>query len=178
MERAVSADVNLLYLKDLTEVLSRAAAGLGPEAEHVTESLLNSPTFDATFTDLLQDQMSDAEFFYTGDLPEGEAYGGKLVSVEEVGDWSVVGLGDTRVSVILDAKVKVRVDVQFEDRESAIYDREDDRWFGAESAAVEIDDDADIQILVELDRSTGRAVGVKMLTTEINVSDSSDYDYC
>lgn len=177
MGRAAEADPNLLPLKDIQEVLARAATDLGPEAEAVADSLLNHPAFDSTFDRLLQVQMKEAVYVYTGELPEGEAYEGQLVAIEEVGDWSVVGLSDKRVSLILDARVKVRVEVQYEDRDSASYDREDDRWFGAEDAAVGVEDDAEIEVLVEIDRTSGEVVGGKLLTSEIDISGPSDYDY-
>ena len=81
------------------------------------------------------------------------------------------------VSFILDARVKVRVEVQYDDRDSAFYDREDDRWFGAEAAAVEVEDEAEIEILVEIDRTSGEVMGGKLLTSEIGISGPSDYDY-
>ena len=177
MERAAKMDPSLLPLKDIQELLARAATDLGPEAEAIANSLLNHPAFDSTFDRLLQTQMKEALYVYTGELPEGEAYEGQLVAIQEVGDWSVVGLSDTRVSLILDARVKVRVEVQYEDRDSASYDREDDRWFGIEDAAIQVEDDAKIQILVEIDRTSGEVVVGKLLTSEIHISDPSDYDY-
>ncbi len=177
MARAAKADPNLLPMKSLHEVLARAAADLGPEAEAIADALLNGPAFDSTFERLLQAQMKDVVYVYTGDLAEGEAYEGELISIEEVGDWSVAGLSDKRVSLILDAKIKVLVEVQYEDRDSAMYDREDDRWVGAEDAATQVEDNADIEVLVEIDRASGEVVGGKVLTSEIEVSGPHDYDY-
>jgi hypothetical protein len=121
--------------------------------------------------------MKEVGYIYVGDLPDGEAYEGELLSIEEVGDWSVVGLSDRRLTLILDAKVKVRVEVQYEDLDHAIYDREDDRWFGAEIASTEVDDEIDIEILVEVERKTATVREAKVLTQEVSISGPSDWEY-
>lgn len=174
MRRAANADPNLLPLKTIQEVLSRAAAEMGPEAEGIAEALLNTPAFDTSFERLLQAQVKDAVFIYIGDLAEGEAYEGELTEIEQVGDWSIVGLSDRRVSLILDTTIKVLVEVQYEDRDSASYDREDGVWIGAEDAAMQVEDEAEIEVLVEIDRVSGEVVGGELLTSEINVSGPYD----
>ncbi len=85
MGRAANADPNLLSLKTIQEVLSRAAAQMGPEAEAIAEALLNAPGFDATFERLLQAGVKNAAFIYAGDLAEGEAYEGELTDIEQIG---------------------------------------------------------------------------------------------
>ena len=149
MGRAAQADPNLIPLKTIHDVLARGAADLGPKAGPIAEVLLNHPAFDTTFERLLQAQMKEAVYIYTGDLTEGEAYEGELVAIEQIGDWSVVGLSDNHLTLILDARIKIKVEVQYEDRDSATYDREDDRWFGVEDAATEVEDDVDVEVLVD-----------------------------
>jgi hypothetical protein len=73
--------------------------------------------------------------------------------------------------------LKVRVDVQYKDLDEAIYDREDDRWFGAETASTEVDDEVEIKILVEVDRKSGVVCEVKILTPEVNIRGPSDWEY-
>jgi hypothetical protein len=150
---------------------------MGPEAEGIAEALLNAPAFDAHFERLLQAEVKEMAFIYAGDLAEGEAYEGQLIDIEQVGDWSIVGLSDKRVSLILDATIKVSVEVQYEDRDSAVYDREDGVWIGAEDAAMQVEDEADVEVLVEIDRASGKIVGGELLTSEISVSGPHDDSY-
>jgi hypothetical protein len=138
MTRAVSADGHLLALKDIHEVLTRAAADLGAD---------------------------------------GEAYEGQLLSIEEIGDWSVVGLNNCCVTLILDATLQARVEVQYEDLDHAVYDREDDRWIGAESASTQVDDEIDVEILVQVERQTGTVREAKVLTEEVRISGPFDGAY-
>ena len=101
MTRAVSADERLLALKDIHEVLARAATGLGADGEAAAEAVLCKPAFDSNLEAALRAQMKEVGYVYVDDLADGEAYEGELLSIEEVGDWSVVGLNDRRVTLIL-----------------------------------------------------------------------------
>jgi PIN domain len=177
MTRAASADDHLIPLKDIHEVLARAAADLGAAGESAAEAAISEAAFDSSLEAALRAQMKEVVYVYVGELAEGEAYEGELLSIEEVGDWSVVGLSDHRVTLILDAKVKVRVEVQYENRDDAIYDREDDRWFGAEIASTEVDDEIDIEILVEVERQTGTVREAKVLTQEVSIYGPSEFEY-
>jgi hypothetical protein len=178
MIRAVgAADPHLLVLETIQDVLKCAAADLGPQAEAVANDLLSRPAFDASLARLLEPPMKEAGYVYTGDeLEEGEAYEGELLAIEAVSEWSVVSLNAHRISLILDVIAKVRVEVQFEDRDSAMYDREDDRWYGVENASAHIEDEVDVQVFVEVSRASGEVVDAKVLTSEINVFGPSEYD--
>ena len=170
MTRAMEANPRLLGLKTIHDVLTRAAADLGAEAQAIAESPLRHPAFETTLQRLLKPQMKEATYVYTGDLAEGEAYEGELLAIEAVGDCSVVSLNAHRVSLIVDVIAKVRVEVQFEDRDSAVYDREDDRWFGVENASTEIEDVVDVDVWVEANRASGEVVDAKVVTAEIKCS--------
>jgi hypothetical protein len=93
------------------------------------------------------------------------------------GDWQHRRRIRERVSLILDARLKVRVEVQYEDRDEAIYDSEDDRWFGAETTSTEVDDEIDVEILVEVERETGIVREARVLTQEVSINGPSDQDY-
>ena len=69
------------------------------------------------------------------------------------------------------------MEVQFEDYDSAIYDREDDHWYGVENGSTKVEDDVDVEIVVEANRVSGEVVGAKVLTNEIGVFGPSDWGY-
>ena len=175
MTRAVSGDERLIALSGIHEVLARAAADLGDDGAAAANAVLKNPAFDSSLEAALRPQMKEVGYDYVGDLVEGEAYQGELLSIEEIHDWSVVGLSDRCVTLILDANVRVRVEVEFEDYDHAIYDREDDRWFGVENASTKVDDEIDVEILVDVDRRTGIVREAKVLTQEVRISGPSDW---
>lgn len=169
MLRAVDASSSLEGLKDIHDLLARAAADLSKRGESAAESALNKQAFDSSFVSTMQDAVPDLVFVYVGDLADGEAYGGDLDSVVEINDWTVVGLNDEYVDVILTTKLIVSVEVQYEDRDDAIYDKEDDHWFGAESTSTEIENEIEVEVLVEIERETGKIRDAKLLTQEVQI---------
>ncbi len=177
MRRAVDDDPRLLILDSIQDVLARATAEMGPDAEMIAEAVLDRSAFDATFEQLLKQEIPEATFTYTGELPEGEAYEGKLLSIQQVGHWSVISLTEQRVSVVLDVTAEVQVEVQYENRDDAVYDREDDHYYGAEDASITIDEEVEIQVFAEIDRASGEVIDGKVLTNEINISGAWDAYY-
>ncbi len=177
MLRAVTTDANLLPLKTIEDVLARATAGFGPDAEAIAEEALAQPAFDPSFTELLTRQLPEATFVYNGDLADGEAYGGKLLGIVQVGNWSVVSLTGQRVSVILQVTADVQVEVQYEDRDNASYDHEDDRYYNTEIGSVDVEDEAEIEVFVEIDRASGQVFDGKVMTSEIDITGRSYNDY-
>ncbi|NTF98210.1 PIN domain-containing protein [Rhizobium rhizogenes] len=177
MRRAAEATKSLVAVEKLQDMLMRAAADLGQEGEEAAEAVLNHPAFDQTFREAVDHQMKDVGYVYIGDLPDGEAFDGRLLRIEAIDGWSVVGLSDTRVNLVVDAKLQVQVDVQYDERSEAIYDREDDRYYGAETASMELEDEVDVQILIEVDRGSGVVREAKVLDRDITVSGPHDELY-
>jgi hypothetical protein len=176
MTRAVMAAApHLLALQTIQDVLTRAAADPGSQAEAVAENLLNHATFNTTLEWLLKTKMKEATYVYTGNLEEGKVYQGELLAIEAVGDWSVVRLNSSRISLILDVTVKVRVEVQFEDYDSAFRDPEEDRWHGVENASTEVEDEVNVEVFAEVSLTSGEVVDAEVLTSEIVVHGPSDY---
>lgn len=170
MTRAALATQQLVAIDKLQVLLARAAADLGQEGEDAAEAVLNHSAFDQTFRQAVDQQMKDMGYIYVGDLPDGEAFDGHLLSIEAIDDWSIVGLSETRVNLIVDAKLLARVDVQYDDLTGAVYDREDDRYYGAETASVDVEEVVDVEILIEVDRGSGIVREAKVLDHDIRIS--------
>lgn len=66
------------------------------------------------------------------------------------------------------------VQVEHEDRNTGFYDREDDRYYGAETAHAEVIDDVGLRMFVEMDAS-GTIVRHEMLTRNVEVTDRDPY---
>lgn len=178
--KAADGHPSMLTMKSLHQVLARAAVDLDADAdgESIADATLDGQDFDGSFEAAMFDQVKDVVFVYAGDLAEGEAYQGELVSIEQIDGWTVVGLSAERITLILNAVVTVKVEVQYEDREDAIYDREDDRWFGAESASTNVEEEVRLEVLVELERAKGHVLEAKVLTPEVTIyGGPTDYEY-
>lgn len=177
MRRTANDHPSFLTLPDLHQVLAAAAADLGAEGETAAEEALNGQDFDGSFELQMVNQIGEVAFVYVGDMADGEAYGGELVSVEAISDWSVVGLSDDRVTLILTVDVKAKVEIQYEDREDAIYDKEDGVWFGAESGSTHVEEEVQLEVLADVARATGAVRDAKVLTPEVSIYGPSDDDY-
>lgn len=179
MLKAASLHPSMLTLPDLHQVLAGASANLDTDgdAENLAEATINGQEFDGSFKAAMQDQIGSVGFIYAGELADGEAYAGELLSIEQIDRWTVVGLSGGRITLIVSAVVKVMVEVQYEDREDAIYDREDGVWFGAEIGSTEVEEEIQLEVLVDLDRNRGRVLEARILTPEVTISGPSEYDY-
>lgn len=179
MLKAADVHPRMLTLTSLRDLLADAQVDLDSEAggEAIADATLQMPAFDGTFEAAMNDEIKGAVFIYAGDLAEGEAYGAELLGVKQVDDMTVVGLSAERVTLILDAVVKVSVEVQYEDREDAIFDREDHVWFGAESASTDVEEEVRLDILIDVERASGTVVEAKILTPEISVYGRTYDDY-
>lgn len=172
---AVAAD--MLPIPNIPELLRRAGAAFGHEADELAEAVLETPEFELSFVSSLRAQVQQAPFVYVGALAEGEAFEGELVEMIAVTNWSVAGWSDQRLTLVVECQIKVRVEVQYEDRESAMYDHEDDRWVGAEVASTDVEEEVEIEVLVGVDGRTNNVVEAKILTQEIDVFGPSDWEY-
>ena len=112
---------------------------------------------------------------YYGDLPEAEIVGQSIGEIEAVSDYSLAWIGSKSVCMILTIEVEVSADVQYEDRSLAMYDREDDRWFGADISTVTILSRVPIELFVEFERSDFRVITSELLRTEYSISESYDW---
>lgn len=176
MGRAVEASDPLIYINDIHDLLARIGADFGAEGEKAAEDAMDGSDFDQTFEDALREEMGDVVFLYAGDLAEGEAYQGSLSEIGGLVDWSVVWLSDERVSLIIDVNAKVSVEVQYEDRRDAFYDKEDDVWFGAETTSADIESSVDFEVFVELERGSGKVRECRVLNREVAISERSRWN--
>jgi hypothetical protein len=167
-------DCHLGTLKSLEDLLRRASVPPGGEAEGIAEAILNAPDFDARFEAALDDLFPEIVFEYFGDLPDAEIADSKLEGVIQISNWSVVWRGSKRLTFIVTADVEVTLDVSFADRSLAMYDREDDRWFGATHGRAERLSNIEVEVLLEVNSRTGEFLSSELVNTEIQFFDEPD----
>ena len=80
-----------------------------------------------------------------------------------------VGCGG-RFGIIVSFNIKLTADVEFEDRELAFYDKDDDRYYGAEVASTEVESETDLNMFIEVD-AAGTVIRSEMLTRDIEIID-------
>ncbi|WP_374655121.1 PIN domain-containing protein [Phenylobacterium sp.] len=169
MLRAAAASTRFLALKNIQSVLTLAAAD--GEAQALAHALMAQPSFERELKRGLKGAISDAIFIYTGELAQGEAFEGDFVDLIAVRDWELIGRSKDAISLSLEIGAIARVEVQFEDRSEAVYDREDDRWYGIASGSTEVETEVELPVFVELDTLSGRIKELRVLDREVEVAE-------
>lgn len=174
MLRAAAASPLLFPIDNLAHLLSIATMDHAPDVEQAVAELMGRPQFASDLESLLDDEIGNLGIIYLGDLSDGEAIEAERSGPVENLDWTTISAGDNRFGLILQFGVQLTVQVEHEDRSAGFYDREDDRYYGAEAAHAEIMEDADLRMFVEIDAS-GTIVRHDMLTRDVEIYDRDEY---
>lgn len=179
MSRAAHRSEPLRHIATFEELLSRASVQPDIDLEAVGDAVVAAPGFDGALQLLVQGIGDELIFDYRGDLPEAEIVGQTTGAIEAVTDYSIAWVGTKSVCMILTVETEILVEVQYEDRSLAMYDREDDRWFGGETASTELSTKVPLELFVEVELDNFRVITSELLRTEYTVSEGygwPDYD--
>lgn len=171
MQRAAAAKSVLLPLATLQELLEIATAAETPDVIERVARILNS---EEVFSDLKEDirkNFGNIGVTYSGDLADGEAHDVDIGDDIEIEDFSVIASNSEAISVVVKFKVPLTVHVQYEDRDSATYDKEEGVYIGAETAETEFEDDAHVRLFVSINPSEETIDDIEFLTQDIYVAE-------
>lgn len=119
----------------------------------------------------IEERIEDLIPVYSGDMADGEVTGHALAGDIGIENYAVVAASANELSVLLEVKVPLMVQLSYEDRSSASYDREDDVYFGAEMAETEFEDDPTIRVFARLADERPYVREVEIQTREITVTE-------
>jgi hypothetical protein len=179
MSRAADRSEPLRHITTLEELLSRASVQPDVDLEAVADAVVAAPGFNGALELLVEGLGDELIFDYRGDLPEAEIVGHSTGAIEAVTDYTVAWVGTKSVCMILTVETEIVVEVQYEDRSLAMYDREDDSWFGGETASTELFAKVPLELFIEVELQNFRVIASELLRTEYTVSEGygwPDYD--
>ena len=177
MAAAVQGSTVLLHMQSLPELLQSVAATESPDVIAEANALLERPELCNMLRKEIGGKIDDLIPIYVGgDLADGEVSGHELNGEIEVDDYKVLAASDQDISVLLRVTVPLKVTIDYEDRYSASYDREDDVYFGAETAEAEVEEEPVIRVFARLTRKPVGVASVQLMTSEFDVNDSYE-DY-
>lgn len=176
MLRAAEAKEPLRELDSLPALLEIATISHSPQVESVVEAIVEDDKFVAALETELEERISELGTVYMGDLADGEAEEVAVSSAPAIKDWTVISASEADYGIIVEFEIDVIAQVFFEDRSLASYDKEDDVYFGAETAHTEIEDRVTMKMFVRTDRD-GAISQSEMLTRDIDIYGPSDFDY-
>jgi hypothetical protein len=173
MLRAATGNPRLLPIENLANLLEIVTADHAPDVEQAVEAIVELPEFTNGLEAAIDGRLGDVGANYLGDLSDGEVLGLRRNGEPRNLDWTVISAGDGRFGIVVSFDIDIQADVDFEDRDLAFYDKEDDRYYGAETASTEIEAEADLKMFVEVD-TVGKVVRSEMLTRDIDIQDWQD----
>lgn len=173
MQRYIDADSRLSWIDSLQDLLARASAETGEDANAAAYASIGEPSFARGIEVALKDQFHSLEFRYVGDLDNGAAYGGRFLRLVGIPAWKVVGYSDDKLSLYVDVEIDVEVEVSYIDRDIAMYDKETNRWFGATTEYENIVDRVFVSAFAEIDRKTGLS-DIEIPDQTIDIAEADD----
>jgi len=177
MAAAVDKSAVLLHIQSLPELLQSLAATETPDIVGKAKNRLRKVIVWDALEKEIEGRIDELIPIYVGtDLADGEVSGHELNGKMEIADFVVLAASDQDICVILKVRVPLKITIDYEDRSSASYDKEDDMYFGAESAETDIEEEPIIRVFAKLTRKPSGVSGVQLMTSEFDVSDTYE-DY-
>ncbi len=174
MQRAVADRPNLIPLSGLAPLLELAAKDQSPGITDAVDEIIETEVFPESLGEAFDECIGDLVVIYHGDLADGEVHEFTRAGTPEIYDWTAISSNDDGFGIIVDFRVNLLVEVEYEDRSLAMYDREDGVYIGAENAMGQIEDEVELRIFLEVDQQSS-IKRAELRTPEVYVSDEIDY---
>lgn len=171
MQRAAAATTTLVPISSLDDLLQTAATMENPELLDFVSDALLKLSFDDALKRLLTDRLGEVALYYNGDWPVGEIVKSDMSGNPEILDFFVIGANENVVSALIKLEVPVEIEVVFENRSHATYDKEDDLYVGADESAGEFEYDLVLRLFATFDSATGEVEDIEIVTKEAGVSE-------
>ena len=175
MKRAAERTTTLIPVTSLDDLLQIVAEAQRPDIVEKTERFLENTETSSALQKSIEDQLKDLVIIYDGELLDGEiieqnAGEGPI----ELEGFHVLLASPEQTDVLAKVTVPVIVQVQYQDISEAIYDKEDDEYFGAETAAMEIEQTITISVFLSIDNESREISDVEIVTKEVRVSEPDE----
>jgi hypothetical protein len=172
MAAAVKKSAVLLHMQSLPELLQSVAATESPDIISKASDLLKKSKVRDTLQKEIEGRIDELIPVYVGvDLADGEVSGHELNGEIAIDDFKVLAASEQDISILLRVTVPLMVTIDYEDRSSATYDKEDDVYFGAEAAEAEIEEEPVVRVFARLTRKPAGVSSVQLMTSEFDVND-------
>ena len=116
---------------------------------------------------------------YDGDKYDADVTVMEIVELKEIDDITALRVDQDRVSCVAHVKLLVSAEIDYMDVSEAMWDKEDGRYYGAESVVTEIRDIVAAKIFVELKRD-GEGItlsSAQFITQDLTITDYFDDGY-
>ena len=176
MRRAVEAHSRLEGIEDLQDLLAMATIAHAPDVEQAVARIIDLPAFQNALSTAIDERLETLELIYWGDLDDGEATDPQRASAPEDIDGTVISASNGTYGVVVEFQLSIIAHLAFEDLSTAIYDREDGVFIGAQSARTEIEERVPLRMFVQTD-AKGAISHAEMLTDGVAIRGEDEFPY-
>ena len=174
--RAAEAREHLIGVDGLHRLLALVASAEGHEIADAVWAAFDEPPLRASLLDGLAQVAGQMGGVYGGDrYYEADVLGLEVEELEAIADVTILRVDDDQVACVADARLAVFAELDYTDVSDAWWDREDQRYYGAESGVAGIRDVIAAKVFVELERE-GESFGLRsvgFLSEDLKVSDGT-----
>ena len=178
--RAAAAGEHLIPVDGLHDLLALVASAAGHGIADAVRDAFDGSFFHAALQDALARGIAELGGVYHGDRYfEGDVLAMEVEELEEVADVTILRVDEHQVACVADVQLAVSAEIDYTDISEAFWDREDRRYYGAESRVAEIRDVVAAKIFVEVERDGEkfRLGSAGFLTQDLVVSDGVDDEW-
>ncbi|MGO6685832.1 PIN domain-containing protein [Rhizobium leguminosarum] len=171
MREAARATGVLVPVESLKDLLAAAAVVTTPDIIRQAADLLKKKPVVAELQSAIEASIDDLVPIYGGDMADGEVTGHSVSGSIEIISYGVIAATAKDLSVLMDVRIPLSIELSYEDRSDALYDSEDDVYFGAETDQAEFEDESIIRVFAKLRHKAPHVQGVEILTAELRVQE-------
>lgn len=171
MQEAVQASDVLISAESLQEILAAATVIETPDIIRRADDLLDEEKVVAELQAAIEAEIDNLIPVYGGDYADGEVTGHSVSGSIVVVNFGVIAATSKDLGVLLDVRIPLAIELSYEDRSEAVYDNEDDSYFGAETASTEFEDEPTIRVFAKLRHEAPYVANVEILTGEVRVQE-------
>lgn len=176
LARAQASDY-LLPLSSLEDFLQKVTEAETPQTVETVEALLTEEVGVAAFRQTVRDQFDQLDVHYSGELREGELTDASFNDDVELGEFWIIAKSSNKASVLVKAKIGIDATISYEDVSGAMYDSEDDVYFGAENSDIEIQDTVAARVVLTIDLDTQQIEKGELLPDMVFVEEDLESGY-
>ena len=177
--RAADQSPHLIGIQSLDRLLSQLTSAQDHDVSDVVWAALNDEQLLNAIRDSLSTSLGSVEGIYDGEKYDGEVSAIEVVELEEVEEVTILRVEQDQVALIAQIKLVVSAEVEYTDLTCAMWDREDQRYYGADSAVEDVEDSVEAKIIVELRRIRGEIAlsSAQFLNQSLTITDSDGYPF-
>ena len=152
VQRAADGRDHLIAIDSLEHLFALVAAAQDHDIADTISEAFDEPPLHHELQDTLSKSIGWIGVLYDGDKHDADVTVIEIVELKKIEDITVLRVDQDRVSCVAHVKLLVSAEIDYEDVSEAMWDKEDGRYFGAESVVTEIQDSVTAKIFVELER--------------------------